>query len=289
MITTYKDKLAEILEEANAQQKKLDEKNEETINENIVPHAPVPANDDYFKESYPLRALRNRSEAVAVLANNKRKYGEKKEVCPALIFNSIQASCRDSQASIRAVAKLGLMSQTVLSNVAAQAERSAYSSTAMRYVVENTASMDFCIDALKVATGPDSDIQKALNNLDARIDSINVPRIDDHLVMTAIAENKALNEFLEKKVEEKTTNLAADLPKSKDIDDSLALVEKEIYESRMAMQAAFEQQNYCRRVLEFIGLDSDKINLNPKNPSLREEISDMIRGVIEGTDRSGNS
>merc|ERR1712016_286885 len=89
MITTYKDKLAEILEEANAQQKKLDEKNEETINENIVPHAPVPANDDYFKESYPLRALRNRSEAVAVLANNKRKYNEKKEVCPALIFNSI--------------------------------------------------------------------------------------------------------------------------------------------------------------------------------------------------------
>merc|ERR1712016_521041 len=107
--------------------------------------------------------------------------------------------------------------------------------------------------------------------------------------MSAVAENAALNEFIEKKIEEKTTNKTTNLPKSKDIDDSLALVEKEIYESKMAMQAAFEQQNYCRRVLEFIGLDSDKINLNPKNPSLREEISDMIRGVIEGTDRSGNS
>ena len=206
MVTAYKDILADILEEANAQQKKLDEKNEETLNDNIASHVPVPPNDDYFKEPFPLRALRSRSEAVSGYANNKRKYNEKKEVCPALLFNSIQASCRESQASIRAVAKLGLMSQTVLSNVAAQAERSAYSSTAMRYVVENAASMDFCIDALKVATGPDSEIQQAIQNLGARIDNISVPLIDNNLVMTAIAKNEALNEFIEKKIEEKTTS-----------------------------------------------------------------------------------
>ena len=289
MITVYKDKLAAILEEQKAQQERLDENLEKTIEDNIRTHAPVPSNDDYFKESFPIRALRNRSEAVSAYANNKKKYNEKKEVCPAVIFNAIQASCRDSQASVRAVAKLGLMSQTVLSNVAAQAERSAYSSIAMRYVVENSASMDFCIDALKVATGPDSGIQKALNNLDQRIKNIIVPPVDDKLVMTAIAENTALNEFIEKKIEEKATNLAADLPKRTEIDESLALVERELYETKMAMQAAFEQQNYCRKVLEFIGLDGNKMDLTPKNATLRDEISDMIKGVIEDHDRSNYS
>ena len=53
------------------------------------------------------------------------------------IFDSIQASCRDSQASINAIAGLGLMSQTMLSNIAAQSERSMLTATAMNYVVEN--------------------------------------------------------------------------------------------------------------------------------------------------------
>ena len=61
-----------------------------------------------------------------------------------------------------------------------------------------------------------------------------------------------------------------------------------MYESKMAMQAAVEQQNYNRKVLEFVGLDSDKINLNPKSPTLREDISNMINDVIEDNVRSEN-
>merc|ERR1712020_605864 len=124
--------------------------------------------------------------------------------------------------------------------------------------------------------------------MEARIDNIDVPLVDDKLVMTAIAENKSLNEYIEKKIEEKATNIAANLPNRKEIDDSLALVKQEMYESKMAMQAAVEQQNYYRKVLEIIGLDSDKINLNPKSPTLREDISDMINDVIEDNVRSEN-